>query len=116
MAKAKKQAGDQAEEMDGMEIGAGEAEISPQPEQAEEASTDGVPAPMAELTAIKPLGIHERLESLELSLLGGSPEKGWAINRAAILTGTLKTTLPEVIGHIEEPALKADLEGLLGLL
>jgi hypothetical protein len=71
---------------------------------------------IAKLTAIKAAGIHERLEDLELAMIAAGPDKGWALNRITILTGSLKTALPDAIRHIDDVALKADLEALLGLL
>lgn len=63
------------------------------------------------------LGIHERLEDAELaSLTGGKPDLVHSLNRITILTGALKTALPEAVKHVEDAALKADLEALLGML
>jgi hypothetical protein len=101
-------------EKDPADGGAVVGEVSEdQPEPTDEKQET---ASIAKLTAIKATGIHERLEDLELAMITAGPDKGWALNRITLLTGSLKTALPDAIRHVDDLALKADLEALLGLL
>jgi hypothetical protein len=104
-------------ETDEQENEAAEGESDEQDPIAEEVTGENPETTSIEkLTAIKTEGIHERLEDLELSMMTASQDKSGAFNRVTLLTGALKTSLPEVIKHVENAALKADLEGLFGIL
>jgi len=84
--------------------------------EGEQTDYQGEPDAITKVPDIKAAGIHERLEDLELAMIAAPQEKAGAFNRIAILTGTLKTALPDAIGHVEDEQLRADLETLLALL
>ena len=86
---------------------------APEPEEPQAATPDedhAIPVFAA------PFNLHQRLEALELTMLGKPAEKAWPINRVTILTGTLKTALPDVIRHIEDESLRDGLKTLLEML
>jgi hypothetical protein len=71
---------------------------------------------IAVMTAINPEGIHERLEDAELEAMTGHPDVAHALNRITLLTGALKTALPEAIRHVDGGDLKAALQALFDIL
>lgn len=89
-----------------------------QPATGDTAAATDSPVDIARMTAIRPEGggLHERLETAELAAMTGPQELAGPLNRITVLTGALKTSLPDAIRHVTDDDLRADLESLLASL